>query len=58
MRPLGEEEYLRRLRAEFPLVGFVADIRGGVWIAVQGRSLTVRAANGPELRARLLAALG
>jgi hypothetical protein len=56
MRPLDGEEYLRRLRAEFPYVGFVADVRGGVWIAVQGKNLTIRADSGVELRERLLAA--
>jgi hypothetical protein len=58
VRPLDGEEYLRRLRAEFPYVGFVADIRGGVWMAVQGRDLLIRADSGPELRERLIAALG
>jgi hypothetical protein len=58
VRPLDGEEYLRRLRTEFPHVGFVADIGSGVWIAVQGRSLLIRADSAIELRERLLAAFG
>jgi hypothetical protein len=48
--------YLARLRAEFPHFGILADPRGGVWIAVRGRHLTIRASSGALLRERLLAA--
>ncbi|SEG73491.1 hypothetical protein SAMN04489712_110116 [Thermomonospora echinospora] len=58
VRPLDGEEYLRGLRAEFPHVGFVADIRAGVWMAVKGKDLFLRADSGAELCEQLLAALG
>ncbi|WP_157431430.1 hypothetical protein [Actinomadura hibisca] len=48
-------EFLAVLRAEFPGVGFVADAAAGVWFAVAGKALFVRAATGIELRERLIA---
>ncbi|WP_067816575.1 hypothetical protein [Actinomadura kijaniata] len=44
---------LARLRAEFPHVGFVVDAAAGVWLAVRGKGLFVRASSGHELHERL-----
>jgi hypothetical protein len=55
------DEFLRRLRREFPVWGIVADTRRGVWLAVRGKALggyTLQGRNGVELRERLLAATG
>ncbi|MDL4819691.1 hypothetical protein [Actinomadura opuntiae] len=45
--------YLAALRAEFPEWGIVADPERPIWMAVRGRTLLVRASDGPVLRRRL-----
>ncbi|GAA4151803.1 hypothetical protein [Actinomadura keratinilytica] len=52
----GAAEFLAVLRAEFPSVAFTADAVAGRWFAMRGKSLFVRAANGIELRDKLISA--
>ncbi|WP_067482516.1 hypothetical protein [Actinomadura hibisca] len=56
--PAGPDaaEFLAVLRAEFPGVAFTADAAAGRWFAVRGKNFFVRAANGIELRDRLISA--
>lgn len=56
-RPTDAAVYLTRLRAEFPHFGILADPARPLWIAVRG-NLTIKAAEGIQLRERLLAATG
>ncbi|GAA4229963.1 hypothetical protein GCM10022254_23610 [Actinomadura meridiana] len=53
--PPGPDEFLTRLRAEFPKLGFVADPSAGAWFAVGGGGFFVRGRTGIELRERLIA---
>jgi hypothetical protein len=52
------EEWLTRLRREFPLFGILHDPRSGTWTAVRGRNITLQAATAFELRERLLELTG
>lgn len=52
--PPKPNEFLCRLRREFPHFGIVVDTRRGVWMAVRGRDLVIRASDGIVLRERLL----
>ena len=51
-------EYLQKLRAEFPGVGFVADPTAGRWMAVVPHRQVVRAGTGIELRERMMEVFG
>lgn len=46
-------EYLAQLRREFPHWAILPGHRGTWWIAVRGKTLTIHALNGIELRDKL-----
>jgi hypothetical protein len=56
--PVDAEEWLTRLRREFPLVGILHDPGNNTWMAVRGKNLTVQAPTASELRERLLEIFG